>query len=71
MIVDNVIIEHIMEVQYLGILLMSNEWLEKEMDQQVNKVNRIDDSMNNFMWKDKFLSIAAKMKIYKITIRPY
>lgn len=40
---EHVIIEQVkMEIQHLGVLLTSNGWLEKEVDQQVDKMNRIE-----------------------------
>ena len=64
------IIEQTMNFNYLGSGLSSNGILHTEVRKQVNKAARIAGSLNDMIWRNKYLRTETKVRIYKSVVRP-
>ncbi|KAJ4445342.1 hypothetical protein ANN_07147 [Periplaneta americana] len=64
------IIEQMMCFQYLGFQLSSSGLLQNEIINQVTKANRVSEYLNDNIWRNKYLHIEPKVRIYKTVVRP-
>ena len=70
LVIDNNIIEHISNFQYLSTNITSYGCLNEEVLLQNNKANRISECLRDTIWSNKYLRTDAKVRIYKSIIRP-
>ncbi|XP_050510702.1 uncharacterized protein LOC126887314 [Diabrotica virgifera virgifera] len=63
-------VEQVNHFKYLEAEITSYGNLSKEVREQTMKAARILGSLNEIVWKNKYLNIESKVKIYKTTIRP-
>ena len=59
-----------MDIKYLGIKITSEGNINKEYEEQVNKVNRVAGCLNNLIWYNKNMRTETKTRIYKSVVRP-
>lgn len=64
------IIEQVMCFQYLGFQLSSSGLLQTEILNQITKANRVSGYLNDTIWRNKYLHIEPKVRIYKTVVRP-
>ncbi|XP_055389934.1 uncharacterized protein LOC129618927 [Condylostylus longicornis] len=63
-------IEQVMCFKYLGVNITSCRDLRTEIKGQANKASLISGCLRGTVWKNKYLSTAGKVKIYKACMRP-
>lgn len=68
--VNGKIIQQVMDFKYLGIHISSSRRLIDEVRTQVFKASRISGYLRDVIWKNKYLNIESKVKIYKTCVRP-
>lgn len=68
--IDTKIIEQVMKFEYLGIPISSYSELDREVQQQIIKANRVAGCLNYTIWNNKHLQAEMKTRIYKSAIRP-
>lgn len=68
--VDDNIIEQILTFNYLGVTIASYGDLHGEVSQQAQKATRVSGCLNQVIWKNKYLNIETKARIYKSVVRP-
>ncbi|XP_030766597.1 uncharacterized protein LOC115890494, partial [Sitophilus oryzae] len=69
-VVDNTIIQQEMKFKYLGIELSGYGDIEIEVRQQTTKAMRVAGCLNDTIWKNKYVGVEIKSRIYKAIIRP-
>ena len=68
--IDNKPIEQVMEFKYLGVNLLSFHNLQYEIKEQINKAAAISGCLRTQIWKNKYLRLDVKTRIYKTCVRP-
>lgn len=68
--IERAMIEQVMEFKYLGAQISSQSNLYKEVRQQAQKGARISGCLRDIVWRNKYLSVESKTKIYKTIVRP-
>lgn len=59
-----------MKFKYMGIEMIGYENIEAKVRNQTMKVTRTAACFNNTIWRNKYLGIEDKTRIYKTAIRP-
>ena len=68
--VEGHIIEQVMKFKYLGFEISSYGNTLLEVREQTLKAARISGCLRDVVWKNKYMSIESKVKIYKTAVRP-
>ncbi|XP_055379481.1 uncharacterized protein LOC129610789 [Condylostylus longicornis] len=63
-------IEQVMEFKYLGNLITSSRDLSKEVKTQSIKAASISGYLRDVIWKNSYMRISSKIRIYKTCVRP-
>ena len=61
-------IEQVMIFKYLGVTITSSRDLEKEVKAQTLKAFLM--YLRDIIWRNKYMSVGSKTRIYKICLRP-
>jgi len=67
---DQKIVEQVNQFIYLGAEITSYGNLQNEVREQTMKAFRISGYLRDIVWKNKYLNINSKIRVYKSTIRP-
>ena len=59
-----------MRFEYLGIIASSSQNTHDEVKTQVNKEARVIGCLHYTIWKNKYMSITSKARIYRTAVRP-
>ena len=57
------IIEHVMQLDYLETRITSNKRTDEKIENQWMKAKRIAGSMNNLIWSNKYLKKEPKIRV--------
>jgi len=63
-------IEQVSTFKYLGVTINSYPDLRHEVQDQVHKASVISGCLRSSIWKNKYMNIESKTRIYKTCIRP-
>ena len=63
-------VEQGMAFKYLGCHVTSDSNLHNEVKDQTIRGARISGRLKDIVWRNKFMSTAAKVRIYKAAVRP-
>ena len=63
-------VEQVMAFKYLGCHLTSDRNLYNEVKDQAIRGARMSGCLKDIVWRNKFMSTEAKVKIYKAAVRP-
>ncbi|XP_056641765.1 uncharacterized protein LOC130448413 [Diorhabda sublineata] len=63
-------VEQVMSFKYLGVNITSKRNLKQEVKTQTTAASRISGFLRTVIWRNKFLSIESKTRIYKTCVRP-
>ncbi|PSN47892.1 hypothetical protein C0J52_01258, partial [Blattella germanica] len=61
--------EIVQEFQYLGIIVMTDNNLDREIKNRIFLANRCYHSINNIL-KSKYMNLETKIALYKTLLRP-
>lgn len=68
--VDGSMVEQVMEFKYLGALLTSVKDLGTEVQDQAIKAARVAGCLNEMVWRNKYMALESKVRVYKTIVRP-
>ncbi|XP_055389920.1 uncharacterized protein LOC129618916 [Condylostylus longicornis] len=68
--INNHIIEQVFNFKYLGVNITSSRGNETETCAQAGKAAAISGYLRDVIWKNKYMLIENKVRIYKTCIRP-
>lgn len=68
--VEGKIIQQVMSFKYLGIDISSDRNTYKEVQHQSIKGAQVSGFLRDTTWKNKYMNVDSKIKIYKTMIRP-
>jgi len=68
--VNDEIVEQVMSFRYFGVEITAHQHRGSEVKNQIDKASRIAGCLKNIIWKNQFLKIEAKTRIYKSCVRP-
>ncbi|XP_045466553.1 uncharacterized protein LOC123675250 [Harmonia axyridis] len=68
--IDGKMVEQVREFTYLGADITSDGDLKREVRNQTMKASRISGFLQDIVWRNKYLNINSKVRIYKTAIRP-
>ena len=68
--VSNKSIEQVMSFNYLGVNITSNQNSTTEVKSQARNASMISGALRDVIWRNKFMSIESKTRIYKTCVRP-
>ena len=66
----NQTVNQVMSFKYLGANITSNRDLKEEVRTQVTKATLISGFLRDIVWRNKYMSIRSKTRIYKTCVRP-
>ncbi|XP_055714317.1 uncharacterized protein LOC129808563 [Phlebotomus papatasi] len=67
---NNAPIEQVMEFKYLGVETTSHRDLHAEVRHQAARAAAISGCLRDVVWKNKYMNIKNKIRIYKTCVRP-
>lgn len=67
--VDGKVIQQVMFFKYLGTEISSSGNVENEVRQQVIRANKVARCLKDIIWRNKYMDIETKVRIYKATVR--
>lgn len=68
--IDNHLIEQVSSFNYFGVLTSRDRNITKEVRTQANKAAIILGYLRDIIWKNKYISLQNKVRIYKASVRP-
>lgn len=63
-------VEQVMSFKYLGVNITSSRNLQEEVKAQTTKAALISGYLRDIIWRNKYMSIESKVRIYKTCVRP-
>lgn len=63
-------VEQVMSFKYLGANITSNRNLKSEVKEHTVKASLISGFLRDVIWRNKYMSINSKVRIYKTCVRP-
>lgn len=70
LVVYNQSVDQVMRFKYLGVNITNDRNLREEVKDQTTKASIISRYLRDIIWKNKYMNIKSKMRIYKTCIRP-
>ncbi|XP_055378925.1 uncharacterized protein LOC129610383 [Condylostylus longicornis] len=70
LVINNKSVEQVMKFNYLGVETTAYRDIKAEMSKQTNKASLISGCLRQVVWRNKYMSQEAKVKIYKTCVRP-
>lgn len=68
--IDDAIIQQVMQFNYLGVEISSNQNIVEETKSQTTRAGQMAGCLRDTVWKNKYMGTEAKVKIYKAMVRP-
>ncbi|XP_045462511.1 uncharacterized protein LOC123672460 [Harmonia axyridis] len=59
-----------MSYTYLGSNITSTRNLKEEVNSQITKASLISGYLRDIIWRNKYMSLSSKVRIYKTCVRP-
>ncbi|XP_055385812.1 uncharacterized protein LOC129614885 [Condylostylus longicornis] len=70
LVVNNKTIEQVNRFKYLGVDITDSRQIETEVSLQTAKAAAISGNLRDVIWKNKYMLIDNKVRIYKTCVRP-
>jgi len=64
------IVEQVMSIRYLQVEITAHQNRTSEVKNIIDKASKIAGCLKDVIWKNQFLTIEAKARIYKSCVRP-
>ena len=70
LVVDDKLLEQVTTFKYLGGIISSDRNTDIGVRQQTDSAARISGLLRDVSWRDKYMTVESKIKIYKAVVRP-
>ena len=70
LVIDDTLLEQVTTFKYFGSIISSNRNTYMEVRHQTNNSARISGLLRDVTWRNKYMTVESKIKIYKAVVRP-
>ena len=70
LVIDGKLLEQVTAFKYLGGIISSDRTRYMEVRHQTNNATRISGLLRDVTWRNKYMTVESKIKIYTAVVRP-